>query len=559
MAAVFGAGGSTGSYAEVEETDVVLLWGSNARNAHPIWFHHLLKGIRNHGTRLYVIDPRRSESAQWADAWLGNHVGSDIALANAMGREIIHAGLCSRDFIANACSGFEEYAKGVEEYTLERGEELTGVPADVIRECAHAYARAEKAMICWTLGITQHHDATEAVFALINLCLLTGHIGKWGSGLNPLRGQNNVQGGGDMGAIPNRLPGFQQITDPAVRERFEKHWGVKLQPNVGWNLTEMLDAMDRGKLTSLFVIGENPAHSDADANHVEHVLAKLDHLVVQEIYMTRTAELAHVVLPTVASWCEATGTVTNSERRVQLCRKAIEPPEGTRDELWIINEIGTRLGKDLGATGPEAMWNELRVLAPHMYEGMTYERLARYDGLQWPCPSADHPGTVFLHDRLWKKGAERGPAAPFNVVHHEGPVEKPDAEYPFTLTTGRHLDAYNTGIQTSGYSSPMTRGETLDISPEDADRIGITSGIRVRVASRRGSVVVPARIDEGLRPGVVFMTLHYPDDAVTNMLTINASDLAAGTAEFKACAVSVEPETSVSPARSALGAMPASA
>ena len=531
----------------MEDTDVILLWGSNARNAHPIWFHHLLKGVRN-GARLYVIDPRRSESAQWADVWMGVHVGSDIALSNTMAREIIRAGLHNKEFISNACEGFEEYKASVQSYTLEVGEELTGVPAEVIRECAHKYAKADKAMICWTLGITEHHDAADNVLALINLAILTGHVGKWGSGLNPLRGQNNVQGGGDMGAIPNRLPGFQDMMVPAIRERFEKHWGVKLQPTPGWHLTEMIAAMDRKELTALYVIGENPAQSDADANHVQHVLSELDHLVVQEICMTKTAEMAHVLLPAAASWCESDGTVTNSERRVQRCRKVVEPPAGAKDELWIINEIAKRLGKDLNIPDPETVWNEFRTVAPDFAGGMSYARLDEHHGLQWPCPNENDPGAIFLHDRLWKQGAERGTAAPFSVVKHEGPVEKPDAQYPFTLTTGRHLDAYNTGVQTAGYDSPLSRGETLDISPEDAVRVGANTGDTVRVTSRRGSLIVPARIDTGLRPGLVFMTLHYPDDAMTNVLTINASDPKSGTAEFKACAVNVVLATTAIPA-----------
>ncbi|GDX86227.1 formate dehydrogenase subunit alpha [Gemmatimonadota bacterium] len=495
--------------------------------------------MRN-GARLYVIDPRRTESAQWADVWMGNHIGSDIALSNTMAREIIHAGLYDKAFVANACEGFETYTASVESYTLERGEELTGIPADVIRECAHTYATSDKAMICWTLGITEHHDAADNVLALINLGILTGHVGRWGCGLNPLRGQNNVQGGGDMGAIPNKLPGFQDILDPAVRERFEKHWGVALQPNIGLNLTEMIRAMDCKELTALYVIGENPAQSDADAHHVTQVLEGLDHLVVQEICMTKTAEMAHVLLPAAASWCESDGTVTNSERRVQRCRKVVEPPAGAKDELWIMNEIARRLGKELNVTDAETVWNEFRAVAPHFAGGMSYARLDEHQGLQWPCPDENHPGATFLHDRLWKQGAERGMAAPFTVVRHEGPVEKPDAQYPFTLTTGRHLDSYNTGVQTANYQSPLFRGETLDLSPEDATRLGIHSSDTVRVTSRRGTLVVPARVDRSLRPGVVFMTLHYPDEAMTNVLTIDASDPKSGTAEFKACAVSVE-------------------
>jgi formate dehydrogenase major subunit len=522
----------------VEEADVVFLWGSNARETHPIWFHHLLKGIHR-GARLYVMDPRRTSTAQWADVWLGLAVGSDIALANAMGREIIRAGLLDWAFVEHATSGFDAYRAAVEPCTLAWAEQATGVPAPVVREAAHAFARAKNAMICWTLGITEHHDAVDNVLALINLALLTGHVGRWGSGLNPLRGQNNVQGGGDMGAIPNRLPGFQDILDPAVRARFEHHWQVPIQPRCGWNLTEMFRAMDRGALTSLFVIGENPAQSDADLTHVVKLLESLDHLVVQEIFLTRTAQLAHVVLPATASWCEAEGTVTNSERRVQRVRKAVEPPDGARDELWILAELARRLGVDLGPPAAESVWNEFRAVAPGFAGGMSYARLEELGGIQWPCPDESHPGTPFLHARLWER-PRGGPAAPFSVVRHEGPVEKPDADYPFTLTTGRRLESYNTGVQSNRYRSPLHRGESLDLSPEDAARLGVAEGEPVRVTSRRGSVVAPAHVDPGLRAGTVFMTLHFPDDVATNLLTTDVADPKSGTSEFKACAVRVE-------------------
>jgi formate dehydrogenase major subunit len=457
-----------------------------------------------------------------------------------MAREIIHAGLHHQKFIASATSGFDEYRAAVERYTLEYAERETGVPGDVIREAAHTFARADKAMICWTLGITEHHDAVDNVLALINLTLLTGHVGRWGCGCNPLRGQNNVQGGGDMGAIPNRLPGFQEILDPEVRASFERVWGVPIQPRHGWNLTEMLRAMDRGDLTSLFVIGENPAQSDADSHHVEKLLRGLDHFVVQEIVMTRTAKLADVVLPAAATWCEGEGTVTNSERRVQRVRKAVDPPAGARDELWIITELARRLGKDFGAPTGESVWNEFRAVAPHFAGGMSYARLEALKGIQWPCPDESHPGSPFLHGRLWE-APRGGRAAPFSVVHQEGPVEKPDAEYPLVLTTGRRLESFNTGVQTASYDSPLHFGETLDLSPEDAARLGVASGDPVTVTSRRGSVVAPARVDRSLRAGTVFMTLHFPDDVATNRLTIDATDPKSGTAEFKACAVRVEP------------------
>lgn len=516
----------------------MFLWGSNARAAHPIWFHHLLKGIRN-GTRLYVMDPRRTASAEWADVWMGLQVGSDVALANTMAREIIHAGLANQAFIANATEGFDAYRAVVEEYTLERGEQLTGVPGSVIAEGARMFARAERAMICWTLGITEHHNAVDNVLALINLALLTGHVGRWGSGLNPLRGQNNVQGGGDMGAIPNRLPGFQDILDPDVRTRFEQAWGCSIQPRHGLNLTQMFHAMDEGDLTALYVIGENPMNSDPDSHRVERLLRGLDHLVVQEILMTKTAELAHVILPSAATWCEGEGTVTNSERRVQRVRKSMTPPGEARDELWIIAELARRLGRDLGSPDAEAAWNEFRSLAPAFAGGMSYERLDALGGIQWPCPDESHPGMPFLHGRLWDS-PRSGPAAPFSVVHHEGPVETPDGEYPFVLTTGRRLESYNTGVQTGGYSSPLHFGETLDLSPEDAGQLGVRDGQSVRVVSRRGELVVPARVDSALQPGLVFMTLHFPDQVATNVLTIDETDPRSGTAEFKACAVRVE-------------------
>jgi formate dehydrogenase major subunit len=535
---VFGAGGSTNSYREVEETEVVFLWGSNARAAHPIWFHHLLKGIRN-GTRLYVIDPRRTESAEWADVWLGLDVGSDIALSNAMARVIVHEGLAHDDFIRNATTGFDEYRASIEPYTLEAAERLTGVPADAIREAALAWARATTGMICWTLGITEHHNAVDNVLSLINLALLTGKVGRRACGCNPLRGQNNVQGGGDMGAIPNKLPGFQDIEqDHDARARLGARWGVTIQPKYGLNLTQMIHAMTTRALTALYVIGENPAQSDADGRMVTDALRGLDHLVVQEIFLTRTAELAHVVLPAAATWCEGEGTVTNSERRVQRVRKAVDPPPGAMDELWILAQIARRLGHDWGTPGAEELWNEFRAVAPHFAGGMSYERLDALGGIQWPCPDESHPGEEFLHARLWEV-PRGGRPAPFSVVRNEPPVEQPDAEYPLLLTTGRTLESFNTGVQSGGYASPLHEGERLELSPEDAARLGIADGDLVEVASRRGRIEAPARIDPGLRPGLVFMTFHFPDEVATNVLTIDAFDARSGTAEFKACAVRV--------------------
>jgi formate dehydrogenase major subunit len=523
----------------MEETDVIFLWGANPRENHPIIYHHILKGVHR-GAKLYVVDPRRTPSAQWADVWLGLHVGSDIALSNAMARVIIHEGLANQSFIANATSGYEDYRKSVEPWTLEAGAAATGIPAEVIREAAITFARADKALICWTLGITEHHNAVDNVLALINLALLTGHVGKYGSGLNPLRGQNNVQGGGDMGAIPNKFVGFQNPLDPEVKARFEKAWKVSLPDKLGWNITDMFHAMERGELRGLFVIGENPAQSEADQHHTRGLLEGLEHIVVQDIFLTQTAQLAHVVLPAAASWCEAEGTVTNSERRVQRVRKALNPPGNAKDELWILAQIARRLGQDWGNLTAESVWNEVRTLAPHMFGGMTYRRLEELGGIQWPCPDKSHPGSLLLHDRLWAEPRE-GPAAPFSVVVFEPPVEMPDAEYPFQLTTGRRLDSYNTGVQTAGYLSPLRRRETLDMAPEDAARLELAEGDVVRISSRRGAVEAPVHIESNLRPGLVFMTLHNQDEVRVNLLTIDATDPKSGTAEFKACAVRIEP------------------
>ena len=534
---MFGAGGGTSSYREAEETDVILLWGSNARETHPIFFHHLLKGIHN-GARLISVDPRRTSSAEWADLWLGLDVGSDIALANAMGREIIEAGLAADEFIGRATSGFEAYREQVQPYTLEYAERVTGVPAAAIREAAHAYATADKAVLCWTLGITEHHNAVHNVLALINLALLTGHVGKWGSGISPIRGQNNVQGGGDMGALPDRLPGFQHVENDALREPFDRAWGVPVPPKKGWNLTAMYDAMERGELTALYCIGENPAQSEADAHRVRRLLAGLEFMVAQDVFLTATAELADVVLPAAAAWAESEGTFTNSERRVQRVHKAMEPPGDARDDLWIIFEIAKRLGHDWGEPSAEGVWDELRSLAG-AYRGMTYARLESEGGLQWPCYDEAHPGEPFLHSRLWADPVP-GKRAPFCPVDHDPPVEQLSDEFPIRLTTGRRLDSYNTGVQSGALRYPKRTGETLDLCPEDMERLGLSEGEVVRVVTRRGAVSAPVRADRGLRPGLAFMTFHFPDDVDVNLLTSDATDPKAGTAEYKAAAIRIE-------------------
>jgi formate dehydrogenase major subunit len=492
------------------------------------------------GARLVVVDPRRTSTAAFADLWLPLDVGSDIALSNAVAREIIAAGLVHTDFVARATDGFEEFAASVEPWTLARGEEVTGVPGAAIRDLAHWYARAEHAQLCWTLGNTEHHTAVDNVLALINLALLTGHVGRWGSGLNPLRGQNNVQGGGDMGALPNRLPGFQDVTDPEIRARVEAIWDRPIPEEEGKHLTAMFEAMEHGDLRAVYVLGENPAQSEADVSRAIRLLEGLDHLIVQDLFLTKTAELADVVLPATAAWCETEGTVTNSERRVQRVRAAVAPPPGARDDIEILGELATRLGQPWSGLDAETVWNEVRRVAPS-HHGMSYARLEALGGIQWPCWHEDRLEPTYLHGRLWAEDpAERGHPAPFSVVEWEPPIDTLSPEFPIRLTTGRRLDSYNTGVQSRRFRSPLRFGETIDLSASDVAALGLTEGETVRVTSRRGSVLAPVRVDPGLRAGLAFMTMHFPDDVDTNQLTIEANDPKSGTAEFKASAIRVE-------------------
>ncbi len=535
---MFGAGGGTSSYTEVEQTDIVLLWGSNAREAHPIYFHHLLKGLGD-GARMYAVDPRRTSSAKFADAWLGLNVGTDIALANAVGREIIAAGLHDTDFIAHSTQGFDDYKAAVEQYTLDRAEEITGVPGHAIAEMAHDYATADTAQILWTLGITEHHNAVENVLSLCNLALLTGHVGRWGSGLVPLRGQNNVQGGGDMGALPNKFPGFQDVEDPVSLAKFETAYNMSLPDKAGLHLTLMFEAMEQGAIKGLYVIGENPADSEADVAHARKLLDGLDILVVQDILMTRTAQMADVVLPAAVGWAESEGTVTSSERRVQRVRAAVSPPGEARGDTDIIGDLAKRLGVDWGDPTPQDLWDELRSLSP-MHAGMSWDRLESERGLQWPCRDEDDPGSIFLHSWLWADDLEGRDPAPFSVCHHEGPKEQLSDEFPLRLTTGRALDSYNTGVQSGGFASPIRYGDGVDMNPADAEQLGISDGDRVRMCSPRGSVETCVRIQPDIPRGLTFTTFHFPELVDINQLTNPEWDLRSGTAEFKAAAVRIE-------------------
>jgi len=571
--ATFGAGGATTSYEEFENTDVIICWGSNTMECHPIIYNHMRRGIKN-GAKMIVIDPRKIDQVKKADKWLGLNVGTDIALANAMGHVIIEEDLHNKEFVERATKGFEAYKEKVAGYTPEYAEQITGVPAEDIREVARMYATAGKATINWTLGITEHHNGADGVFALIDLGLLTGHVGKYGSGLNPLRGQNNVQGGGDMGALPDKMVGGWTWDDPEAHELFEEVWGSSLPEKAGRNQTEMMEDVANGGIRCMYVIGENPVQSDADENKHERLFGSLDFLVVQDILMTKTARMADVVLPAAASWAETDGTVINSERRVQRVRRAVDPPGEARDDSMILRDIARRMGHDWNFETAEEVWDEVRRLAPK-FSGISYERLEKYGGIQWPCLDGSFeeisdntpkeqlaastkgaenaeggavttdvvekpgPGTAFLHEELWAEEVEN--RVPFTPVDHEGPVEMPDEEYPYQLTTGRRLAFHNTGTMTQDYKKVKDNEELLEICEEDAEKRGIEDGDFVRVSSRRGTVeAVKARVTDRVRPGLLFMGYSFPDQVPTNVLTINAIDPQSGTAELKACAVKIE-------------------
>jgi predicted molibdopterin-dependent oxidoreductase YjgC len=569
--ATFGAGGSTTSYEELENTDLIICWGSNTQECHPIIYNHMRRGMKN-GAKMVVVDPRKIDQVKKADKWLPVNVGTDICLANAMGHVIIEEDLHDKEFIERATENFEEYREKVAGYTPEYAEQITGVSAEDIREVARMYATADKATLNWTLGITEHHNGADGVFALINLGLLTGHVGKYGSGLNPLRGQNNVQGGGDMGALPDKMVGGWLWNDPEAKELFEEVWAAPLPEKVGNNQAEMLDAIERGEIRCMYVIGENPCQSDADEHKSDRLFGSLDLLVVQDILMTKTARMADVVLPAAASWAETEGTVINSERRVQRVHRVVDPPGEARPDEWIIQDVANRMGADWSFETAEDVWNEVRRLAPK-FSGITYERLEKYGGIQWPCfdgsfeeisditpeeeldastLAAEGPaittdvvekpqvGTRFLHAHLRADEVEE--RAPFHPVDHEGPVEMPDDEYPYQLTTGRRLAFHNTGTMTQSYKKVKDSEELLEICEEDARRLGIGDGDFVRVSSRRGTVPkVRARVTDRVRPGLLFMGYSFPDQVPTNVLTINAVDPQSGTAELKACAVKIAP------------------
>ena len=536
MTAVFGSGADTNSYEDFENTDLIIVWGSNTQEAHPIIYNHIRRGIKN-GAKMVLVDPRKLPMANFATHYLPVRVGADIALANAIGHVIIEEKLYDAKFIEHSTEFYENYKEVVAKYTPEFAETITGVPADQIREVARLYATVDRAVIAWTLGITEHHNGADNVFALINLSLLTGKVGKPGSGLMPLRGQNNVQGGGDMGALPNKLPGFFNVEDDDARAKFDSAWNCKIPGKNGLNQSAMFSAMRDGRIKFLYVIGENPIQSEANSGHSRSAFENLEMLVVQDLFMTKTAEIADVVLP-ASGWGEVDGTFTNSERGIQRVRKIVNAPGEAKDDLWILQEIANHIGANWNYQSAEEVWNELRSLSPSHY-GMSYERLEREYELQWPCPSLTEPPEKVLHTRLHSDNV--GMRAKFFPVEYEKPLEPTDEEYPYVLITGRRLAFYNTGVMTRYEGGKVKdQEEYMEINPIDAAKYQLENGTRIKVSSRRGSVEVPVKITDRVMEGYVFMTFHFPEQVNTNTLTNDVADSKSGVSPYKYTAVRLE-------------------
>ncbi len=519
----------TNSISEVEHYDVLFIIGSNTTEAHPVIGGKMKRAARR-GAKLIVVDPRHIELVDHAALWLRLRPGTDAALVNAMMNVIITEGWADSEFIAKRTENYDDLWEVVKKYTPEMAAEITGVPAEQIRAAAELYARTPKAGIFYTLGITEHTTGTANVINLANLAMVTGHVGVLHAGVNPLRGQNNVQGACDMGALPNTFSGYRNVTNPEHAAVFEKAWKVPLNHDVGLRTPEMFEAILAGEMKAMYVMGEDPVLTDADANHVRRALGALDFLVVQDIFLNETARYADVVLPATC-YAEKDGTFTNTERRVQRVRKAVEPPGEAREDWAIIAELSARMGYPMEYQSADDIFEEVRALTPS-YGGMTYGRVDAC-GLQWPCPSVDHPGTAFLHEETFPRGRGR-----LKGVEHEEPAELITDDYPLLLTTGRMLYQYNISTRQSPTLESLAPSEQTEINPADAQAIGVQDGDAMRVTSRRGSVVTNAKVTERVPPGILFMTFHYWETAV-NELTNSAFDPISKTAEFKVCAVRI--------------------
>ena len=531
----FGSGAMTNSIEELARVKCFLIIGSNATEAHPVIANNFIKPALREGAKLIVADPRRTDLAKRADIHLQLRPGSDIALLNTMMNCIIAEGLHDERFIRERTEGFAQLQEVVDRYTLERGAELTGVPAELIREAALTYATTDPASIIYCMGITQHHVGTANVISVANLAMITGNVGRESTGVNPLRGKNNVQGACDMGVEPEFLPGYRPMGDEEARRIFEEAWGVKLPryEQMIW-CTRMWDEVLEGRLRGLYIIGENIAITEANVSRVEQALNNLEFLVVQEVFMTRTAEFADVILP-ACTFAEKDGTFTSTERRVQRVRKAIEPLGESKPDWLILQELAQRMGYSMSYDSPREIMEEIRRSVP-TYGGMSYPRLEDSFGLQWPCPDEDHPGTKFLHKDKFTRGLGR-----LQPAEHRPPAEEPDGEYPLILTTGRILMHYGAGSFTRRVAS-LERANPenfVELNPADAERYQIKDGDKVRVISRRGEVEARAILAE-IREGTIFMPFLY-QESPANRLTNDVLDPVCGIPELKVCAARVEP------------------
>ena len=523
----------TNSIQEFEDADCILITGSNTTSSHPLIASRVMKA-KEKGAKIIVIDPRRNHIARLADIYVKQNLGTDVAWINGLMHIILKEGWQNQSFIDERTEGFEELKKVVENYPPEKVEEITGIPKETLRQIAEIYAKSKASSIIYCMGITQHITGTDNVKSLANLAMLTGQIGRPSTGVNPLRGQNNVQGSTDMAAIPNTYPGYQKVTDDAVREKFEKAWGVPLSPQVGLTVVEMINAVEEGKLKGLYILGENPIVSDPDSNHVEKALDDIEFLVVQDIFLTETAKKADVVLPG-SSFAEKNGTYTGTDRRVQRIRKAIEPPGEAREDWQILCQVAQAMGgKGFDFPSPREVFDEIAALTP-IYHGINYDRIVK-EVIHWPCRSADDPGSPYLH----KDGFARGKGL-FAAIEYQPPAELPDEAYPYQLTTGRLPFHYHTGTMTR--VSPSLTHEIneafIELHPEDAKALGVKNGERVRVSSRRGSIDVKAMVTSGIKKGVAFIPFHFAE-AAANRLTNAALDPIAKIPEYKVCAIKIE-------------------
>jgi len=522
----------TNSIPEIEDADCVFVIGSNTTEAHPLVAYRLFRALRK-GAKLIVVDPRKTQLAQLAHTHVRIKFGTDVAFLNGMMHAIVANNWHDTKFIEERTEGFETLAQMIRDCSPEEGSAICGVPPETIREVARLYATSRTSTILYTLGITEHSHGVDNVKSLANLAMLTGHIGKPSSGVNPLRGQNNVQGACDMGALPNVYPGYQVVTHLDIRAKFEKAWGVALSPDVGITIPDMMDGLIDGSIKGMYIFGENSVESDPNIHHVRRALTSAEFLVVQEIFLTQTAQLAHVVLPG-ASWGEVEGTFSNTERKVQRVRKAVEPPGQARPNWVILSEIGKRLGLKMDYASAQDVFEEIRCLTPS-FAGITYDRL-HDEEIQWPCPAADHPGTRFLHRGQFTRG--RGL---FHAIAYRPSEELPDAEFPFILTTGRRYAHYHTRTMT-GRCPSLERefpGPMAQIHVQDAEKLGLNDGDSIKVASRRGEIVTPVKIGDTVPEGAIFMDFHF-QEANPNWLLGTSLDPVSKTPDYKVCPVRLE-------------------